>query len=155
MASITAIEVFDIRFPTSDQLDGSDAMNKDGDYSAAYVVLTTDEPGLSGYGLTFTIGRGTDLCVRAARQIATPLLGWDVDDLGGAGMGSVVESHQVRLTTALARAGKGRRAPGDRRSAQFRMGPRLRAVPASRCGACCRTWIAEQLVAACDFSYLG
>jgi len=86
MASITAIEVYDIRFPTSEERDGSDAMNKDGDYSGAYVVLTTDEPGLSGYGLTFTIGRGTDLCVRAAQQIAAPLLSWDVDDLSGPGM---------------------------------------------------------------------
>src|SRR5216683_2771966 len=49
----------DIRFPTSRTLDGSDAMNVDPDYSAAYVVLETDHPdGLAGHGLTFTIGRG-------------------------------------------------------------------------------------------------
>lgn len=58
-------------------------MNKDGDYSAAYVVLETDDPGLSGFGFTFTIGRGNDLCVAAARQRAQPLIGRDVDDVVG------------------------------------------------------------------------
>lgn len=86
MPVITSVEVIDIRFPTSATLDGSDAMNPDGDYSAAYVVLHTDEDGLAGYGLTFTIGRGTDLCVLAARQLARPLVGRDVDELA-AGMG--------------------------------------------------------------------
>ena len=63
---ITAIETKDIRFPTSENLDGSDAMNPDPDYSAAYVILKTDHPdGLEGHGLTFTIGRGNELCVQA------------------------------------------------------------------------------------------
>jgi L-fuconate dehydratase len=87
MSTITSVDVIDVRFPTSLTADGSDAMNKDGDYSAAYVVLNTDEPGLSGYGFTFTIGRGNDICVLAAEQRALPLLGRDVDellaDLGG------------------------------------------------------------------------
>ena len=91
MGRITAVTVRDVRFPTSDRRDGSDAMNPDGDYSAAYVVLDTDEAGLAGYGLTFTIGRGTDLCVLAARQIGTVLVGWDVDDLGGAGMHRILD----------------------------------------------------------------
>jgi L-fuconate dehydratase len=60
MARITGLEVLDIRFPTSRELDGSDAMNPDPDYSAAYVVLRTDE-GPDGYGLAFTIGRGNDV----------------------------------------------------------------------------------------------
>ncbi|GAB3537465.1 L-fuconate dehydratase [Arthrobacter tecti] len=59
-------------------MDGSDAMNKDGDYSAAYVVLETSEPSLRGYGFTFTIGRGNDLCVEAARQRSRALIGRDV-----------------------------------------------------------------------------
>jgi L-fuconate dehydratase len=84
---ITAVDVVDVRFPTSLTADGSDAMNKDGDYSAAYVVLRTDADGLAGYGLTFTIGRGNDLCTVAALQRALPLVGLDVDtvaaDLGG------------------------------------------------------------------------
>lgn len=87
MTRITAVEVHDVRFPTSLSLDGSDAMNKDADYSAAYVVLRTDDPSLSGYGFTFTIGRGNDLCVEASRQRGLPLIGREVDelvdDLGG------------------------------------------------------------------------
>src|SRR3546814_1406482 len=67
---ITRLDVRDIRFPTSRQLDGSDAMNPDPDYSAAYVVLKTDQPGLEGHGLTFTIGRGTEVVVAAVRALA-------------------------------------------------------------------------------------
>jgi L-alanine-DL-glutamate epimerase-like enolase superfamily enzyme len=81
MPRITSVEVVDVRFPTSLTRDGSDAMNKDGDHSAAYVVLHTDDPSLSGYGFTFTIGRGNDLCVAAAAQRAEPLVGRDVDVL--------------------------------------------------------------------------
>ncbi len=87
MPTIEAVDVVDLRFPTSLTAAGSDAMNADGDYSAAYVILTTDDPELSGFGLTFTIGRGNDLCVLAARQRAEGLIGCDVDelaaDLGG------------------------------------------------------------------------
>ena len=68
MAYITSIESIDIRFPTSEQLDGSDAMNPDPDYSAAYCVLHTRE-GPEGHGMTFTIGRGNDLCVAAISQL--------------------------------------------------------------------------------------
>ncbi|QIG39418.1 L-fuconate dehydratase [Microbacterium sp. 4R-513] len=86
MTTITAVEVIDVRFPTSLSADGSDAMNKDGDYSAAYVILRTDDSALSGYGFTFTIGRGNDICVLAAEQRALPLIGRDadavLDDLG-------------------------------------------------------------------------
>ncbi|EFL26454.1 mandelate racemase/muconate lactonizing enzyme domain protein [Streptomyces himastatinicus ATCC 53653] len=81
MTTITAVDVLDVRFPTSVTADGSDAMNKDGDYSATYVVLRTDDPEQSGYGFTFTIGRGNDLCVAAAEQRAAPLLGRDVEDI--------------------------------------------------------------------------
>jgi len=81
MPRITSVEVVDVRFPTSLTRDGSDAMNKDGDHSAAYVMLHTDDPSLSGYGFTFTIGRGNDLCVAAAAQRAEPLVGRDADVL--------------------------------------------------------------------------
>ncbi|MEY4499906.1 MAG: hypothetical protein RL319_894 [Actinomycetota bacterium] len=87
MAIITSVAAHDVRFPTSLTMDGSDAMNKDGDYSAAYVVVHTDDPNLKGYGFTFTIGRGNDLCVEAARQRGLPLVGMNVEstvaDLGG------------------------------------------------------------------------
>ena len=81
MTTITSVDVVDVRFPTSLSMDGSDAMNKDGDYSAAYVILNTDDPTLAGYGFTFTIGRGNDICVLAAEQRALPLIGRDVDEL--------------------------------------------------------------------------
>lgn len=85
-AKITAIRPMDIRFPTSRSLDGSDAMNLAPDYSAAYVVIETDGPH-QGHGLTFTIGRGNDLCVAAIAALAPMLQGREVDgifaDLGG------------------------------------------------------------------------
>lgn len=81
MTTITGARVLDLRFPTSVLRDGSDAMHKDGDYSAAYVVLETDDPALAGYGFTFTIGRGNDLAAEAARQRAQPLVGRDVASL--------------------------------------------------------------------------
>jgi L-fuconate dehydratase len=73
---ITGFTALDIRFPTSRQLAGSDAMNTDPDYSAAYVILQTDSPaGLEGHGLTFTIGRGNELCVAAIRSLAPLVMG--------------------------------------------------------------------------------
>lgn len=69
--TITEIEVKDIRFPTSNDLHGSDSMNPDPDYSAAYVILKTDHPdGIEGHGLTFTIGRGNELCVEAVHALS-------------------------------------------------------------------------------------
>jgi len=78
---ITGADVFDIRFPTSQQLDGSDAMNPDPDYSAAYVVLKTKSTELSGHGMTFTIGRGNELCVAGIRSLARLLEGVSVESL--------------------------------------------------------------------------
>ncbi len=79
--TITSFEAIDIRFPTSQHLDGSDAMNPDPDYSAAYVVLKTDSSEFSGYGMTFTIGRGNELCVAAIRSLAALLVGQTVESL--------------------------------------------------------------------------
>jgi L-fuconate dehydratase len=76
---ITQLIVKDIRFPTSQRLDGSDAMNPDPDYSAAYVVLKTDEAGLEGHGLTFTIGRGTEVVCAAIRALAPLVVGINLD----------------------------------------------------------------------------
>jgi L-fuconate dehydratase len=74
--TITAVEVKDIRFPTSRTLDGSDAMNPDPDYSAAYVIIKTDHPaGLEGHGLTFTIGRGNEICAMAIQSLSYLLIG--------------------------------------------------------------------------------
>ncbi|HTI68980.1 MAG TPA: L-fuconate dehydratase [Candidatus Limnocylindria bacterium] len=71
----TSLEIIDLRYPTSRDLDGSDAMNPDPDYSAAYVVLHTSTPGLEGHGLTFTIGRGNELVCAAIRAHEHLLLG--------------------------------------------------------------------------------
>ena len=86
-ARIVAVDTYDIRFPTSRELDGSDAMNPDPDYSAAYVVLRTDDPELAGHGFCFTIGRGNEVCVAAIRAHAPLVIGRTVaevvGDLGG------------------------------------------------------------------------
>ena len=85
MTQITGIRTFDLRFPTSESLDGSDAMNPDPDYSAAYVVLETDGPH-EGHGLTFTIGRGNEVCVAAIEALGTLVQGldlaWISEDMG-------------------------------------------------------------------------
>lgn len=85
MTQITNIRTIDVRFPTSQSLDGSDAMNPDPDYSAAYVILETNSD-LEGHGLTFTIGRGNEICV-AAIEALKPLLidldmAWVTQDMG-------------------------------------------------------------------------
>ncbi|MES3092577.1 L-fuconate dehydratase [Sphingomonas aerolata] len=79
MTTITGLRIRDVRFPTSLSLDGSDAMNPDPDYSAAYVVLETDTAGLEGHGLTFTIGRGNEICVAAIGALRERVIGLDLD----------------------------------------------------------------------------
>lgn len=78
MTRIIDLATFDLRFPTSDSLDGSDAMNPDPDYSAAYVVLKTNSEH-EGHGLTFTIGRGNDICVAAILAMKHLLVGLELD----------------------------------------------------------------------------
>lgn len=81
MTRITDLRVFDLRFPTSQSLDGSDAMNPDPDYSAAYVILDTDTDGLSGHGLTFTIGRGNEICCAAINAMKHLVVGAQLNDI--------------------------------------------------------------------------
>lgn len=83
---ITALTTADVRFPTSRLLDGSDAMNPDPDYSAAYVTLETDdcEPDgtpRGGYGLCFTIGRGNEVVVAAIEALRHHVVGLSIDDM--------------------------------------------------------------------------
>jgi L-fuconate dehydratase len=97
---ITRLEVRDVRFPTSRALDGSDAMNADPDYSATYVVLHTDAPDrIEGHGLTFTIGRGNELCVAAVDALAPLVVGLRLDEIA-ANMGAfwqrIVGDSQLR-----------------------------------------------------------
>jgi L-fuconate dehydratase len=80
MTKITDMRVIDLRFPTSEALDGSDAMNPDPDYSAAYVILEADAAGgLEGHGLTFTIGRGNEICCRAIEALRHLVVGTELD----------------------------------------------------------------------------
>ncbi|TDW19601.1 enolase C-terminal domain-like protein [Kribbella kalugense] len=88
MPRFTEFETYDVRFPTSLDLDGSDAMNTDPDYSAAYVILRTDAgDGLEGHGFAFTIGRGNDIQTTAIEALRDYVVGLDLDatldDLGG------------------------------------------------------------------------
>jgi L-fuconate dehydratase len=77
---IVSLDTYDVRFPTSRHLDGSDAMNPFPDYSAAYVVLRTST-GREGYGLAFTVGRGNDVQVAGIQALAPLVIGREVDDL--------------------------------------------------------------------------
>jgi L-fuconate dehydratase len=100
VARIIALQTHDVRFPTSRTLDGSDAMNPDPDYSAAYLRLLTDaDDGLEGHGLVFTIGRGNDVQVAALHVLEGHLAGRDVDatlaDLGGMWR-ELVQDSQLR-----------------------------------------------------------
>jgi L-fuconate dehydratase len=82
--TITGLKVLDIRYPTSRELDGSDAMNTDPDYSAAYAIIRTDGgDGLEGHGLTFTTGRGTEVVVAAVRALEPLVVGRSTDEVFG------------------------------------------------------------------------
>ncbi|MFI8221424.1 L-fuconate dehydratase [Streptomyces sp. NPDC085932] len=88
MPHIAHVSTYDIRFPTPRELDGSDAMNTDPDYSAAYVAITTSAgDGHAGHGFAFTIGRGNDVQVAAIAAVAEHIVGMDLDrtlaDMGG------------------------------------------------------------------------
>jgi L-fuconate dehydratase len=100
MPRFTEFETYDVRFPTSLDLDGSDAMNTDPDYSAAYVILRTDAgDGLEGHGFAFTIGRGNDIQTTAIEALRDYVIGLDLDatlnDLGGFWK-SLVHDSQLR-----------------------------------------------------------
>ena len=92
--------VKDIRFPTSKELDGSDAMNKDPDYSAAYVIIfTNDKKGPQGHGLTFTCGRGNELCVEAIKSLSPIVIGKSLNSIVsnfGEFWGEITQDSQLR-----------------------------------------------------------
>jgi L-fuconate dehydratase len=98
LARLISLDVKDIRFPTSRELDGSDAMNRDPDYSAAYVTLATDG-GPDGHGFAFTIGRGNEVQAAAIRALAPHVVGREVEgicaDLGGFYL-ELVDDSQLR-----------------------------------------------------------
>lgn len=99
-ARVIAVDTYDIRFPTSRELDGSDAMNPDPDYSAAYVVLRTDaDDRREGHGFTFTIGRGNEVQVAAIDALRGHVVGRSVDELcanPGTLNGDLIGDSQLR-----------------------------------------------------------
>ena len=103
---IRDLEIIDLRFPTSLTADGTDAVHKDPDYSAAYVILHTDGD-LEGHGFTFTIGRGNEVCAEAIRAFAPLVVGRDVDEIS-AEPAAFWRDARRRLAAALARAREGR-----------------------------------------------
>jgi L-fuconate dehydratase len=100
VSRITALETADVRFPTSLSLDGSDAMNPDPDYSAAYLRICTDAPDdIVGHGFVFTIGRGNEVQVAAIRALAERLVGRELEPLledMGAAWRELVHDSQLR-----------------------------------------------------------
>ncbi|HTR10507.1 MAG TPA: L-fuconate dehydratase [Paraburkholderia sp.] len=100
MTTITRLSVRDIRFPTSRSLDGSDAMNAAPDYSATYVTLETDSPHkFAGHGLTFTIGRGNEICVTAVNALSPLIVGKRLEDIAanmGAFWRAITSDSQLR-----------------------------------------------------------
>lgn len=90
-STITSYEIRDIRFPTSKFLDGSDAMNKDPDYSAAYVIFYTNEKDLEGHGMTFTCGRGNEVVCSAIEQLAKKFVNKQLKDL----VSDMRATHQI------------------------------------------------------------
>jgi L-fuconate dehydratase len=80
MPTITGLDAHDVRFPTSRELDGSDAMHADPDYSAAYIILRTDTT-WEGHGLTFTIGRGTEVVIAAIQALAPLVIGLSLEEI--------------------------------------------------------------------------
>lgn len=99
MSLFTAVDTIDVRFPTSEHLDGSDAMNPDPDYSAAYLIIRTDQPGDSeGHGFVFTIGRGNEVEIAAIEAARHHILGRDVEQtLADMGQTSRALLHDSQL----------------------------------------------------------
>ncbi|MGH6643996.1 MAG: enolase C-terminal domain-like protein, partial [Bradyrhizobium sp.] len=153
MTKITALETHDIRFPTSLSLDGSDAMNQDPDYSAAYVVLKTDSrAGVHGYGFVFTIGRGNDVQTAALSALSHLVVGLNVDDvvndLGGFAK-RLTSDSQLRWLGP--EKGVMHMAIGAVINAAWDLAARLAGKPVWRFIA---DMTPEQIVAAIDFRYL-
>jgi L-fuconate dehydratase len=153
MSRIIALDALDIRFPTSLSLDGSDAMNPDPDYSAAYVVLRTDSPaGLAGYGFVFTIGRGNDVQTAALEALTHLVVGREVEDIVqdlGAFARGLVGDSQLRWLGP--EKGVVHMAIGAVVNAAWDLAARVAGKPVWRLIA---DMTPEQIVAAIDFRYL-
>lgn len=152
MTRIEGLDVVDVRFPTSRTLDGSDAMNKDPDYSAAYVTLRTDD-GDRGFGLVFTIGRGNEVQSAAIRALDQHVVGLDVQSL---------EEQPGDLYRAIASDSQLRWLGPEKGVTHMAMGAVVNAawdLLARRAGKPLWEYLAElspeQVVGATDFTYLA
>ena len=151
MTRITSLSTYDLRFPTSASLDGSDAMNPDPDYSAAYVILETDS-GIAGHGLTFTIGRGNDIVCKAIEALTARVTELDLD---------WIEENPGRFWRHMTGDGQLRWIGPDKAAMHLATGAVVNAVwdlLAKRAGKPVWRYVAdmtpEQLVAIVDFRYL-
>ncbi|MBB5851914.1 enolase C-terminal domain-like protein [Amycolatopsis umgeniensis] len=152
MAKIVGMEVLDVRFPTSRELDGSDAMNPDPDYSAAYVVLHTDG-GPDGYGLAFTIGRGNDVQAAAIRALEPHVVGREVPtDAAALGDLSRALVGDSQLRWLGPEKGVAHMAIGAVVNAAWDLAARIAGLPVWRFAA---EMSPEDLVSLVDFRYLS
>ncbi|MEU1089247.1 enolase C-terminal domain-like protein [Streptomyces sp. NPDC005576] len=156
--TVTDVEVHDIRFPTSQELDGSDAMNPDPDYSAAYVVLRTDAPGLpdggplEGHGFCFTIGRGNDVMAAAITALKPYLLGRPLPRTA-AHLGDLYRelTHDSQLRWLGPEKGVAHMAAGAVLNAAWDLAAKAAGLPVWQFLA---TMTPEELVSLVDFRYL-
>jgi L-fuconate dehydratase len=151
-ARIVALDCYDVRFPTSLEHDGSDAMNADPDYSAAYAVLRTDVDGLEGHALCFTIGRGNDVVVAAITTLRQHVVGQYVDDIiGDLGAFSAAMIGDSQLRWLGPEKGVMHMAIGAVVNAAWDLAAKVAGKPVWRLLA---DMTPEQLVALVDFRYL-
>ena len=147
---ITQVRVRDIRFPTSLDLDGSDALNL-GDYSATYVTIETDA-GLSGDGLTFTNGRGNEVCVAAVRALQYHVVGRRLKEITGDLRAFIVQLTRDRQLRWLGpEKGILHMATGALVNAVWDLWARLHGKPLWKLLV---DMTPEQIVAAIDFTYI-
>ncbi|MFF9762905.1 enolase C-terminal domain-like protein [Streptomyces caelestis] len=151
---ITDLEVLDVRFPTSEHLDGSDAMNPEPDYSAAYVVLRTDAgDGLEGHALAFTTGRGNDVQAAAIAALAPHVVGLPVADVCG-DLGGFARTlvHDPQLRWLGPEKGAIHMAVGAAVNAAWDLAAKRAGLPLWRF---LGEMTPEQIVAQVDFRWLG
>ena len=151
MTTIASVRTDDVRFPTSLELDGSDAVNVDPDYSAAYVQITT-ESGESGYGFVFTAGRGNEIVARAIDSYGELLIGRNTDELlGDLGAAATLLVHDSQMRWLGPEKGVSHMAAGALINALWDLAARRAGKPLWR-------FIAEldpeEIVRAVDFTHI-
>lgn len=152
MAKVVSVQTQDVRFPTSLELDGSDAVNVDPDYSAAYVQITTDT-GETGHGLVFSAGRGNEIIARAIDSYGDLLLGKDADELlGDLGAAARLLVHDSQLRWLGPEKGVSHMAAGALINALWDMAARRAGKPLWRFVA---EMDPEEIVRAVDFTHIS